>query len=278
MRLYKVMRMASGWSNPVEVEINRQQLQGSMGWGFSLTADQSMYFALFPQQGGYKIAKAKMLNGIYSVFEELPATVNTSAAQGTPYIEPYEKYVVFESIRSDGLGYHDLYVSFKDANGSWTQSQNLGNKINGQYEDAMPYVSPDGKYLFFNSAKTGDLGYNAYWVSTKVFDKFNPLLSVKTDKKAVPGMFILEQNFPNPFNPSTTIHCRIGQATRAALKVYDVLGSEVKSIFSGDIQPGDYSFKWDGTDNANNTVSGGVYFYRLSSENFSQVRKAIFVK
>lgn len=83
----------------------------------------------------------------------------------------------------------------------------------------------------------------------------------------------LMQNYPNPFNPVTTIHYRISQAGFVSLKVYAVSGREIATLVSGQLSPGDYSVKMDGTD-----LSGGLYLYRLRAGNFSQTEKFILLK
>jgi hypothetical protein len=72
---------------------------------------------------------------------------------------------VFSANRPGGLGSGDLYVSFSKPDGTWTVSTSLGNKINTETDDFCPYVSPDGKYLFYASRG------NIYWVSTDVIRK-----------------------------------------------------------------------------------------------------------
>jgi Tol biopolymer transport system component len=89
-----------------------------------------------------------------------------------PYIHPEETYIIFSSNRAGGFGNHDLYISFKKSNGTWTTPKNMGDKINGSNEDSFPHLSPDGKFLFFNSSKSGDKGYNPYWVDSKIIDTF----------------------------------------------------------------------------------------------------------
>ena len=98
-----------------------------------------------------------------------------------------------------------------------------------------------------------------------------PLTSV--EGSTPPSSFVLEQNFPNPFNGQTILTFRIPRAVFATLKVFDVLGREVTSVFSGELEPGVYSFCW----NANN-VSSGLYVYQLQAGSFISSRKMILLK
>ncbi len=88
-----------------------------------------------------------------------------------------------------------------------------------------------------------------------------------------PFTFSLNQNFPNPFNPSTTIQFRIPHTARTLLAVYDILGREISTILNQELAPGDHSVEWDSS-----KVSSGVYFYRLTSGEFVDTKKMIVAK
>jgi hypothetical protein len=88
-----------------------------------------------------------------------------------------------------------------------------------------------------------------------------------------PEVFSLSQNFPNPFNPTTTIRYQVKQKTFVSLKIFNVLGKEVGTLVNGEKLPGEYSIDFNGSN-----LSSGVYFYQLRTENFIQTRKMILVK
>ena len=88
-----------------------------------------------------------------------------------------------------------------------------------------------------------------------------------------PYKFSLNQNFPNPFNPSTMIEYTIANAGFVKMKVYDVLGKEVATLVNQKQNPGSYNVLFDAS-----KLSSGVYFYKIESGNFTQVRKMILVK
>jgi hypothetical protein len=90
---------------------------------------------------------------------------------------------------------------------------------------------------------------------------------------AVPDKYSLENNYPNPFNPSTNIKFNIPASTLAVLKVYDSKGSEVSTLVNEKLQPGSYEFEF----RAENLPSG-VYFYRLVTSDFAQTKKMILLK
>lgn len=99
-------------------------------------------------------------------------------------------------------------------------------------------------------------------------------VGVKNEElKYTPNSFSLEQNFPNPFNPTTTIQYSLPQAEDVTLKIYNLLGEEVKTLVNDYQQAGKHSVQI----NANNLPSG-VYFYRIQAGNFVQTKKMILIK
>jgi hypothetical protein len=94
-----------------------------------------------------------------------------------------------------------------------------------------------------------------------------------------PKDFALENNFPNPFNPTTVIFVDIPFETKVKLTIYDILGREVTTLHDGLIEPGRHWFTWDGKAESGYKVSSGVYLCRLSTiTGASQVRKLILAK
>jgi len=103
--------------------------------------------------------------------------------------------------------------------------------------------------------------------------------SVEHDDPQVPRDFELEQNFPNPFNPETTIRFHVGpRPALAKLVIYNVLGQEVRVLADRQFEPGMHELHWDGRDRNGSPVGSGVYFYRLSAGATAEVRKMVLLK
>jgi len=99
--------------------------------------------------------------------------------------------------------------------------------------------------------------------------------------KALPKVFSLSQNSPNPFNPSTTISYEIPESSGAAkvvMAVYNIRGQKVITLVDELKESGQYSVNWNGRDENGRRVSSGVYFYRMSAGDFTAVRKMVIVK
>jgi flagellar hook assembly protein FlgD len=96
----------------------------------------------------------------------------------------------------------------------------------------------------------------------------------------VPDSYSLEQNYPNPFNPTTTIQFGIpaGVAQQTTLRVYNALGQVVRVLVNEQLDAGTHSIVWDARDDFSRPVSTGVYFYKLTAGDFTQVRKLMLMK
>ncbi|MFO7889512.1 MAG: T9SS type A sorting domain-containing protein [bacterium] len=90
--------------------------------------------------------------------------------------------------------------------------------------------------------------------------------------------FHLKQNYPNPFNPTTQIRYHLPEAAEVKVEVFNLMGSKVTTIFNGKQSAGVQTVSWHGNDDTGKSVSAGIYFYRVSTKNFSQTRKMILIK
>ncbi|MFB0563000.1 MAG: TolB family protein, partial [Candidatus Lokiarchaeia archaeon] len=95
--------------------------------------------------------------------------VNTESLDAHPFIDPNERYIIFDSDRAGGLGKSDLYVCFKNTDGSWGDAINM-RELNSTEGDWCATVSPDGKYLFY----TSNMDENIYWVDSKIIEELKP--------------------------------------------------------------------------------------------------------
>lgn len=90
--------------------------------------------------------------------------------------------------------------------------------------------------------------------------------------------FLLTQNYPNPFNPETNIDYWLPVDTFVSLKIYNLLGQEIKTLVSTSQTKGSYHLKWDGTMNTGKKVSGGIYLCHFQAGEFSTIRKMVLIE
>jgi flagellar hook assembly protein FlgD len=98
----------------------------------------------------------------------------------------------------------------------------------------------------------------------------------------LPKDFKLSQNYPNPFNPQTTIQYNLTRRSWVTLKVYNLLGQEIRMLVNEFQSSGTYIITWDGKGNSGETLASGIYFYRLTTERndirFSETKKMVLLK
>lgn len=109
------------------------------------------------------------------------------------------------------------------------------------------------------------------------------IVGVENSAEVLPTVFGLDQNFPNPFNPSTTIRFALPEQSIVSLKVYNLLGQEVATLTEGELPAAFHSVVWNGTNNRGAQVATGIYFYRfeatgVSGQKFSSLKKLILLK
>jgi len=116
--------------------------------------------------------------------------------------------------------------------------------------------------------------YSYYKLVPRKADDFVGFVTdVKENKNITPKSFKLSQNYPNPFNPSTVITYSIPNESSVSLKIYNMIGQEVKTLVEENKAPGTYNVNF----NASN-LSSGVYFYSLRAGNYYQVKKMMLIK
>jgi len=102
---------------------------------------------------------------------------------------------------------------------------------------------------------------------------FSGVSIVSDNEKAIPKIHTLQQNYPNPFNPTTKIEFQITQRSFVRLSIVDLLGKQMKSLVSEEMDPGTYIRIFDGA-----SFSSGIYFYRLQAGAFNDVKKMMLQK
>ena len=143
-----------------------------------VVADSSIYFSA----SGGEICYSQYKKGVYQKRIALPYPINganTSQAWGDPYVAPDENYLIFHSNRKGGYGGLDIYISYKKADGTWTNPKNLGSKINTAADEMSGDITPDGKLMTFG--RNDDI----YWVSTSFIEDLKHTNFVPYPKSAI---------------------------------------------------------------------------------------------
>lgn len=136
--------------------------------------------------------------------------------------------------------------------------------INDSKPSVVELPSGDIGFAFIGYTAGGN---KVYW------DRLLQLTSISNNGNITPDKFELKQNYPNPFNPATNIVFNLSKNSFVNLKVYDMSGKEVAKLVSQNMNQGNYTVTFDGKN-----LSSGVYFYKLESDNFSEVKKMSLIK
>ena len=132
----------------------------------------------------------------------------------------------------------------------------------------------DGGYALAGLSSSWVNG-GCYWL-TKITDLHLDVdISITNN---TPQNYTLGNNYPNPFNPSTTIKFDLPRSSRVKIEIINILGQSIKNLISEELSAGQHQINWGGRDNSGLDVSSGVYFYRINGENFSETKKMILMK
>ncbi|MFC6633629.1 PD40 domain-containing protein [Microbulbifer taiwanensis] len=125
------------------------------------------------------IRYSKLIDGKWEDPKPLPKEINTGKWNAHPYIAPDESYIMWDGERESGFGSSDLYISFRQKDGSLGEAINLGEKVNTGAEEGGPHITPDGKFLLFNrmvpntNGKAGSQS-DLYWIDAQIIEDLRP--------------------------------------------------------------------------------------------------------
>jgi hypothetical protein len=162
----------------------------------SITKSGAVYFCsgLKASIGGEDIFRSKLIDGKYTEPENLGESVNTKEDEFNAFAAPDESYIIYTTTgRGPGIGGGDLWINFQKEGGTWSQAVNMGENVNSTSLEYCPFVTADGKFLFFTSQRgklanytkipltydeikrisqeSGNGDGDIYWISTKIIEE-----------------------------------------------------------------------------------------------------------
>ncbi|MCH7973227.1 MAG: T9SS type A sorting domain-containing protein [Bacteroidetes bacterium] len=152
---------------------------------------------------------------------------------------------------------------------------------------AFEFDDIDAFHTVINTLKGGTTYYwrvqskdpqGVYSAHTKVSRFTTAGVTAVDDELVIPQRFALEQNYPNPFNPSTIIRFSLPEASFVILKIYNVLGQEVKTLVNAEKNAGIYNLQWRGDNDFGQKVSSGTYIYRVITGHNIFTKKMILLR
>ncbi|HID39459.1 MAG TPA: T9SS type A sorting domain-containing protein, partial [Calditrichaeota bacterium] len=191
--------------------------------------------------------------------------------------EEFWDYVIVEGSNDNGYTWKPLISGYDaSADFSWLRAYNNGTAVEpamfkhhsiNLHDTFLPYDEIVIRFRLFADANTNGWG----WIIDNL--EVQPLGTGIHDRETVPVSFNLYQNFPNPFNPSTTIKFDVPRTTDISITIFDALGRKVATINKKQVTPGSHKIVW----NASHLASG-VYFYHFKAGKYSQTKKLILMK
>lgn len=169
--IWAVSYTGEGWTEPVMLgpSINTDEHYENYP---TVASDGTVYYMSRRNDtlGKTDIYRSRNIDGRYAEAENVGAPINSAESDQDPFIAPDGNYLlVCLTGRDDSVGKYDLYVSFARDDESWYEPVNLGQGVNTSGSEFRPYVSQDGKYLFYTAlAPEGEAGSRIFWVSTSV--------------------------------------------------------------------------------------------------------------
>lgn len=226
------------------------------------------------------------VTGALSISKMLTVKYNTNGAQvwskeyaaNRQYNFPPSDIVIApdrQSVYVSGTGQvtvYNRYILIKyTANGveEWVQSYPV-LPLNKHY-DAHSLTVDGQENIFITGSGEDGLGLEDY-----ITVKYSIATSVEDN--TIPTAFELNQNYPNPFNPSTTIKYGLPEASNVTIKVYNMMGQEVKTLVNSYKPAGRYEVEWNGENEFGRKVSSGTYLYRVTAGEYVSVKKMVLMK
>lgn len=166
--IWYVERQKKGkWSKPINAgpSINSEKNE----YYVSFTSNGTMYFSsgrntTTEHPKDYDIYSAKATTDGFEKAQKLGPEINTEYYEGDVFIAPDGSYIIVAAERAETFGSGDLFISFKTQDGNWTVLKNMGPNVNGPRFDYCPFVTHDGKYLFYTRAE------DIRWVDAQIID------------------------------------------------------------------------------------------------------------
>lgn len=182
---------------------------------------------------------------------------------------------VFYSVSADGGQTWSTPVQMsnceaEDGGGHSTERASIADRVVGPIEGTFE-GGADVMWAQFNADSEG--GWDLWYYRIPMVTT-----GVKNSQPSQPLSYSLAQNYPNPFNPDTEISFTLAKTAKVELTIYNTLGQKVKTLVNRTMNANTHKVSWDGTDEYNNVVTSGIYFYQIKSNNFSATKRMVFLR
>lgn len=175
----KRMYMAKGYKDRIGDGWSELKSLGPMfdrkDWGIMrLSASTNATYVFDDYKSNDVIRISTITDGKRQTPKKLGKNINIGKWTAHPFIAPDESYLIWDSEREGGIGKTDIYISYRQKDGSWGPAINMGDKVNSDKADFYASVTPDGKYILFNRTMDNKGNTDIYWVDAKIIETLKP--------------------------------------------------------------------------------------------------------
>ncbi len=198
--------------------------------------------------------------------------------------------IVYTNILSDdSLNGKDLSLYYSLNDDPQYKTVNLIQSDSTLYYAEIPNINTGytDKIYFFFTAKDSNNRFTAFpGTDRNVSFAYNPVSNSieypdrrdRADIGIIPEVFKLHQNYPNPFNAQTVIEFDVIETSFVRIQVFDILGREVRTFIQGELPHGEYTFRWDGSDESGSRLPSGIYFCNVTAPGYKKTIKMLLIK
>jgi len=259
---------SANWSPAASCDISESQYRGNIYICFADTKsganDKDIWFVKSTNQGNNWSVPKRVNNDGAGNDQRLPWMCVDKA---TGYI-----WIFFYDSRYNALSMSNPFIARSTDGGDTFQNVRLStlNLYNGfAFGEYMGLDAFDNKVRPLWSLPSANYNVQSY---VTIIDTFYSV-AINNVNGEIPSEFSLSQNYPNPFNPRTVISFQLPTVSDVMLKVYDATGKEIATLVNERLQPGTYETTFDGSG-----LNSGVYFYKLTTDGFSETKRMILLK
>jgi hypothetical protein len=134
------------------------------------------------------------------------------------------------------------------------------------------------EFLYIGEPHSDDYEGNARIDEITLFSFDSIPLAIDDEPDDLPTEFSISQNHPNPFNPTTIIEYTLPARSNVQIEIFNLLGQKIKVLVNAEQPAGNYEIAWDGKDNDGQTLSSGIYLYKITTNKYTNSKKMVFIK
>ncbi|UCE06207.1 MAG: T9SS type A sorting domain-containing protein, partial [bacterium] len=244
------------------------------GWGLDLASAHSGNYSIndSPNQSPYPNNRDVNIATNFGI--DLSNTEHAALKFWTRvFLEPDHDFGYLEISNDGGKTWTQLGFAFSGFIGTWKQhTVSLSNYCGSGNTDVRI------RFRMVSDANQGPPVPGWFIDDVQIIEGLDVTPVAEDRKLIIPNRFALYQNYPNPFNPTTTIRFDLPVTGKVSIKIFNIKGELVRTLIEDQMNAGSHAIQWNSKDDSGQSLSSGVYFYKLSMNDFNATRKLLLIK